>query len=466
MEHKNELFALILAGGMGTRMKSELPKVLHPAAGIPIIAHILKAADSLSPKEMGVIVGHKAEVTEKAVSEGLAAWGISSKVKTFTQTELTGSGRAVQEAMPHMKGYCDVLVLCGDTPLITGALLKDFYQAYKKSGADAAVLTAKVPNPYGYGRILKNSKNLIDGIIEQTETNKETAEIAEINSGMYIFSMKALASVIGGLKPNGPKKEYYLTDAIKLMADGGLKTFACAAKEWTFILGVNSRVQLAEAEKMLRARKIAELQMDGVTIQDPATTYIDDSVKIGRDTVILAGTHIYGNTEIGRDCKIGPACVIENCSIGDGTEVKFSCVLNESEIMKNCAIGPFSHIRPNCVLSDGARVGNFSELKKAKIGAGSKVNHLSYVGDTEMGEGVNVGAGTITCNYDGVRKHKTIIGNNVFIGSNTNLVAPVTVANGSHIAAGSTITDDIPAGSLAIARARQVVKEGRYPKGT
>lgn len=449
---------------MGTRMKSELPKVLHEAAGIPIIGHILRAADGVHPAAMGVIVGHKADITRKAVETGMAEWGIKAPIEIFLQKELTGSGRAVQESMPFIGKFDEVMVLCGDTPLLTAALLEGFYAKFSASGADAAVLTARVPDPHGYGRILKDGKGFITAIVEQTETDAKTAAIDEINSGMYLFKTAALKAVINELKPNGAKNEIYLTDTVRHLADKGFKTAAIVAPECEFILGVNSRIQLAEAEQLLRARKLRELMLAGVTIKNPADTFIDADVVIGADSVVYPGTHICGKTVIGANCVIGPACHITDCELADNVEIKFSCVLKESRIAQKCAIGPFSHIRPGCELAEGAKVGNFSELKKAKVGVGSKVNHLSYIGDAEIGSGVNIGAGTITCNYDGVHKHKTVLGDRVFVGSNTNLVAPVTVAAGSQIAAGSTITEDVPADSLAIARARQVVKEGRYKK--
>lgn len=445
-------------------MKSELPKVLHEAAGIPIIGHILRAANGLNPEAMGVIVGHRADVARQAVEAGCPKWGVTAPVVIFLQEQLTGSGRAVQEAMHFIGKYKAAMVLCGDTPLLTTHLLENFYDKFTNTGADAAILTAHVPNPYGYGRIIKDNNGFITAIVEQTETNAETARINEINSGMYIFKTEALKAVINKLTPNGPKKELYLTEVVKLLAASGRKTAAIAAADSEFILGVNSRLQLAEAESILRLRKLRELMAAGVTIKDPASTYIDAGVGIGRDSVVFPGTHIYGKTVIGENCVIGPNNYIADCEIANNVEIKFSCVLQESSIAENCKIGPFSHIRPGCELAAKAHVGNFSELKKAKVGVGSKVNHLSYIGDAEIGSGVNIGAGTITCNYDGVSKHKTVLGDGVFVGSNTNLVAPVTVAEGAHIAAGSTITDDVPAEALAIARARQVVKEGRYKK--
>ncbi|MDD4005115.1 MAG: bifunctional UDP-N-acetylglucosamine diphosphorylase/glucosamine-1-phosphate N-acetyltransferase GlmU [Elusimicrobiaceae bacterium] len=464
MTKKNGFCVQILAGGLGTRMKSELPKVLHEAAGIPIIGHILRAADAIKPEAIGVIVGHKAGLARQAVETGSAKWGITAPVEIFLQQQLTGSGRAVQEAMPFIGRFSEVLILCGDTPLLTAPLLDGFYAAFAGSGAAAAILTAQVPDPHGYGRIVKDRDGFITAIVEQTETDAETARITEINSGMYIFRTEALKTVINRLEPNGPKREFYLTDAVRLLAGAGLKIAAVPAPDREFILGVNSRLQLAEAEQLLRARKLRELMADGVTVKNPAATYIDEGVSIGRDSVVFPGTHICGGTVIGKNCMIGPNCHITDCELADGVEIKFSSVLLESRIGQGCSIGPFSHIRPGCELAQNAHVGNFSELKKAKIGAGSKVNHLSYIGDAEIGSGVNIGAGTITCNYDGVGKHKTVLGDRVFVGSNTNLVAPVTVAEGAHIAAGSTITDDVPAEALAIARARQVVKEGRYKK--
>jgi bifunctional UDP-N-acetylglucosamine pyrophosphorylase/glucosamine-1-phosphate N-acetyltransferase len=451
----SETGVLILAAGLGTRMKSELPKVLHNAGGRPLVAHVLRAAQALSPSGICVVLGHKAQLVRENISANASGWGITASLETIEQQNLTGSGTAATEASGFIKKFKRVLILCGDAPFIRTATLA----AMASSKAEAVVLTAMVPDPHGYGRIVRSGGDNVARIVEQSSTTPEINAIKEINSGIYLFDSAALLKALPLLRPNPPKNEYYLTDAIEYIRAAGGAVKASLAGDYTEMLGINSRKQLAQAEKLLRLRKLEELMDSGVTITDPDTTYIDDSVSIGQDTVIYPGTHIYGNTVIGANCAVGPNAFLKDMRIADNCEILLGSHLAESIIAEYCVIGPYARIRPKCELAQKAKVGNFSELKAAKVGKGSKVPHLSYVGDAELGAAVNVGAGTITCNYDGVHKHRTVLGDGVFVGSNVNLVAPVTVGNNAKLGAGSTITDDVPAGALAIARARQIVKE-------
>jgi len=449
---------LVLAAGMGTRMKSSLPKVLHRIAGRPLVGHVLKTGEAVRPEAAGVVVGHGAELVSKEL-ESAASWGLALKPEVLIQRERSGSGRAAFEALPFIKRFKEVIVLCGDAPLLRAETLSALVEQFRKSGAACTVLTAVVPDPHGYGRIVKNKSGEVERIVEQSEADAAVAAIAEINSGMYVFKAAALAAALPQLKQKGPKKEYYLTDVLELIRAAGGKVTAHVAPDYREILGINSRVQLAEAAAILRERILLKLMDSGVTVLDPATAYIDDTVVIGQDTVIQPSVSITGASVIGKNCAIGPCCSLKDAVLDDDTVVKFGSCVDGASAEPGCEIGPMAHLRPGAKLKDGAKVGNFSEVKKSVIGSRSKVNHLSYIGDATVGSGVNIGAGTITCNYDGVKKHPTVLGDRVFVGSNVNLVAPVTVGAGAAIAAGSTITDDIPAGTLAIARERQVIKQ-------
>jgi len=458
MSDKKDFAILILAAGMGTRMKSELPKVLHSACGRPLVGWLMRLAQQCGPDAIGVVVGHKAEVVGVAVRDGLTPWGITAPVEIIVQRELTGSGRCVQESMDFISGFSRVMVLCGDAPLVTADTLRNLSDAFTKSSAKAAVLTTNVPNPTGYGRIVRRDGGLIDRIVEETDADDAVRAVTEINSGMYMFDTSALAEVIGQLKAKPPKNEFYLTDVIELFNAKGYACVPCAAPDWREVLGINSRVQLAEAEAILRRRICERLMLSGVTIEDPDTVYIDDTVEFEPDTVVRPGSHIKGRTRVGTGSSLGPNCFVKDCVIGRNCDIKFGSYLSESVFDESCSVGPYSHIRPKCDIGPGVKIGNFTECKAVKAGRGSKIPHLTYAGDAEIGEGVNVGAGTITCNYDGVKKHRTVIGDRAFIGSNVNLVAPVAVGPGAVIGAGSTITEDVPERSLAIARSRQVVK--------
>ena len=455
---------LILAAGKGTRMKSSLPKPLHAVCGFPILAHILRAAQELNPAAIGVVIGHGAEQVKQTVLDNLSAWGITAPVEFYEQTELAGSGSAVKAALPFLQKQESVLVLAGDTPLLKADTLAQMYAQFEAQQAGTLVLAVKVPNPAGYGRIVRDGQNNFEKIVEEADADEATKQIDEINSGMYVFNSAALVKALGQLTPQGPKHEYYLTDTLSFIKQTGLPAVVFTSKDFEQALGVNSRVQLAQAAQIMRAR-INEFHMDnGVTLINPQDTYIDAGVQIGADTIIASGCYLLGNTQIGANCTLESSVYITNSKIADNVTLKLGTYIEDSEVAENCQLGPYAHLRPLSVLCKGAKVGNFSEIKKATIGEGSKVNHLSYIGDTQMGAHVNVGAGTITCNYDGAHKHQTIIEDNVFVGSNVNFVAPVTVQKYVRIGAGSTITKDVQENALAIARSRQVVLENKGAK--
>ena len=455
---------LILAAGKGTRMKSSLPKPLHAVCGYPILAHILKAAQQLNPAAIGIVIGHGGEQVKETVLAQKEVWGITAPLEFYEQTELAGSGSAVKAAAPFLAGKDSVLILAGDTPLLKAETLEQMYESFETSKAGACVLAVKVPNPAGYGRIVRDGQGNFEKIVEDADADAATKKIDEINSGMYVFNSAALSVALGQLKKQGPKQEYYLTDTLSFIKQSGKPVTVFTSEDFEQALGVNSRAQLAEAAQIMRMR-VNQFHMDnGVTLINPQDTYIDAGVQIGADTVIASGCYLLGNTKIGSNCTLESSVYITDSTIADHVTLKLGTYIEESEVAETCQLGPYAHLRPKSVLKKGAKVGNFSEIKKAVIGEGSKVNHLSYIGDTQMGAGVNVGAGTITCNYDGKNKHQTIIEDHVFVGSNVNFVAPVTVHEYAKIGAGSTITKEVSAQGLAIARARQVVLENKGVK--
>lgn len=459
MVAKKNLCVLILAAGKGTRMKSPLPKPLHPVCGLPIIAHILQAAQALNPAAIGLVVGHEAQKMEEAVKEGLPKWGVKAPLVFVEQTDLSGSGSAVKAALPLLKRFEDVMVLNGDTPLLEAQTLEKMYSAFQSNEAGAMVLAVRVPDPAGYGRVVRAQDGSFEKIVEHSDADEKTLLINEINSGMYVFKFSYLDKALQSLTPQGPKHEYYLTDTLAHIKAAKQPVLVYGSDDYEQALGVNSKVQLSQAELIMRERVARRLMDEGVTIPNPKAVFIDAQAQIGVDTFICPGCYICGKTVIGKNCMLEGNVYIKDSVIGDNVTLKMGTYIEESTVEEQCQLGPYAHLRPLSVLKKGAKVGNFSEIKKSVIGEGSKVNHLSYIGDTDMGAGVNVGAGTITCNYDGKNKHKTVIGDHVFVGSNVNFVAPVTVENYAKIGAGSTITKLVPQESLAIARSRQVVLE-------
>jgi bifunctional UDP-N-acetylglucosamine pyrophosphorylase/glucosamine-1-phosphate N-acetyltransferase len=446
----NKVSIVVLAAGEGTRMKSGRSKVLHPLAGKPLVRWVLSAISALKPDAIYLIVGHKAD----QVREELAG----EKVVFVEQKQQLGSGHALMQTEKHLKKYSgDIIVLCADTPLIKADTLRNLLKTHRKQKNAATILSAEFDNPLSYGRIVRMPSGKVQGIVEEKDATLEQKKIKEINSGIYCFQSPQIWKALSRITPNNQKKEYYLTDAISILNNDGFNVDASMNVQPYEIMGVNNRLDLSKAEKIVRKEVIEQAMLNGVTIIDPEHTYITPGVKIGQDTVIYPGSIIEGKTTIGSNCIIGPNTVIKNAEISNDSSVIISYV-TDAKVGEKVKIGPYAHLRPGTILKKGAKVGNFSEIKNAVIEEGSKVNHLSYIGDAELGVNVNVGAGTITCNYDGVKKSKTIIGDRVFVGSNVNLVAPVKVGHDVLLGAGSTITDDVPAKNLAIARARQVNK--------
>ncbi|MBI3297962.1 MAG: bifunctional UDP-N-acetylglucosamine diphosphorylase/glucosamine-1-phosphate N-acetyltransferase GlmU [Elusimicrobia bacterium] len=456
-DKKGSLGALILAAGQGTRMQSTTPKVLHRIGGRPMIYYTLRLACALKPEGIGVVVGHEADLVRKTVSESLSDWGITRPVSFIHQKSLTGSGAAVLESLPFLKKFNRALVTAGDAPLLTFDTVHAALRQHEDQKGQVTLLTARLRDPRGYGRVVRSPLGEVVRVVEELDATPKEAAITEVNSGSYIFETALLMDVVRKLSPKNAKKELYLTDALEQIRTQGGRVSAHLSATGEECQGVNNRLQLANAERILNRRMLERLMLAGVTVLDPSTTYADADVEVGQDTVLLPGTILRGKTRIGNRCRIGPWTHIEDSSIGNDCEV-LSSYVKEARLLEKTSVGPYSHVRPGTTAGPRARIGSFSEVKASRIGYGSKVPHLSYIGDTEIGEDVNVGAGTITCNFDGKEKHKTLIGAKAFIGSNVNLVAPVKVGRGALVAAGSTITDDVPDGALAFGRARQVNK--------
>lgn len=444
----DSLTAVVLAAGKGTRMRSETPKVLFPVAGKPMLQHIVDTLREAGVTDIYIVVGHGSNLVQETIT-GAVTW--------VEQREQLGTGHALAQATPHLSDYPgDLLVLFGDTPLLTADTIKGLVAEHQESKNAATVLTAQVPDPTGYGRIIRGN-NCVMAITEEKDANQIEKTIDEINSGTLCFNWPRVGLLLDKLSKNNAQGEYYLTDIFSLLVLHGEKTGAYKVLDHREVAGVNDRAQLAEAEKVLRLRKARSLMLAGVTIADPDTVWVDAQVEVGQDTVILPNTHLYGNTRVGSSCILGPNTTLQACVVDDGVRIQYS-VAEQAQIHENSKVGPFSYLRPGSQIGSGVKIGDFVEIKNSIIGDGTKVPHLSYVGDAKVGKNSNIGCGTITANYDGKNKNLTTIGNDVFIGSNSNLIAPVTVADGAYVAAGSTITDDVPARALAIARSRQIVK--------
>ncbi len=453
------LAAVILAAGKGTRMKSGLIKVLHPAAGRPVIEWPVAAARTAGADPVVLVIGHQANAVQRVFR--------GSDIRYAMQEEQLGTGHAVACALDALAGFRGtVLILCGDTPLLRPETLKALLTFHRDKQAAVTVLTAVMDDPYGYGRVVRDAAGQVARIVEQKDADPEEQAICEINSGIYCVESDFLFANIRNIGNDNAQKEFYLTDLLALAARRGLACLAMPTADADEIMGVNDRAQLAEAARILRSRINRDLMLSGVTLIDPDQTYIDFGVTIGADTIIHPNCHIGAGTVIGSDCEIEQGVSISGCRIGDGCHIKAGSVLEDSELHEDVSVGPMAHLRPGTVLGSHVKIGNFVETKKVVMGAGSKASHLTYLGDAEIGRDVNIGCGTITCNYDGVNKHRTIIGDEVFIGSDVQLVAPVTVGRNSLVAAGTTVTVDVPPDSLAISRVPQVNKEGwRLKKG-
>jgi bifunctional UDP-N-acetylglucosamine pyrophosphorylase / glucosamine-1-phosphate N-acetyltransferase len=448
-------YAIVLAAGQGTRMKSDLYKVLHPVCGKPMVAHVIDNIKKLEAKRIVTIVGHGAEQVEQT---------LGAKSEYVLQEEQLGTAHAVgqaESALGNLEGT--TIVVCGDTPLIRSETMEALIAHHNESGAKATILTAHADDPTGYGRIVRGEDGQVLRNVEHKDATDEELVVTEINTGTYCFDNKSLFETLKKVTNDNAQGEYYLPDVIGILQAEGARVSAHVTNDFSETLGVNDRVVLSQAERVMRNR-LAEMHMrNGVTIINPENTYISADAEIGRDTILQPGTMIEGNTKIGEGCTIGPNSQIVNSVIGNETTVH-SSVIVESNIGSNTAVGPFAHIRPESNLGNHVRIGNFVEVKKSTLGDGSKSAHLSYIGDAIVGSDVNFGCGTIVVNYDGKKKHTTIVEDNAFIGCNSNLVSPVTVGKGAYVAAGSTITKDVPEDSLAIARARQDNKEGYVSK--
>lgn len=441
-------------------MKSRIAKVLHRAGGRSLVEHAVVAALGVAPPErIFVVVGHQAD----AVREVAAAAG----VRTIMQKEQLGTGHAVLCGEPVLAGLGGrMVVTVGDCPLIRSQTLQALVERQRSSEAAAVILTADVADSTGYGRIIRDHNGAVLAIVEQKAASETQRAVKEINSGIYCFDSAEFWRHGHEIRPDNPAHEYYLTDMIGILNRAGLRVAATKISDPGELLGINDRVQLAEADRILRDRKTRELMLAGVTIEKPETVTIDPDVQIGMDTVIGPFAHITGQTVIGEDCRVGACAILHNAVLENCAEIFAFSMVSSSKIGVNAHAGPYARLRMGAELGEGAHVGNFVELKKTAMGAGSKSMHLAYLGDARIGQKVNVGAGTITCNYDGKNKHPTVIGDGVFVGSNSTLVAPVELEGGSYIGAGSVITENVPEGSLALGRARQVVKKGWKRKGT
>jgi bifunctional UDP-N-acetylglucosamine pyrophosphorylase / glucosamine-1-phosphate N-acetyltransferase len=455
MEASGKLAIVIMAAGKGTRLKTRRPKVLHEIGGKPLLSHVIAAASQVVPPEhIYAVIGHEAGQVRKAVA--------SMGVHFVEQTEQLGTGHAIQCCRQAVAGYENILVLSGDVPLIRPQAIDEVWQFHQLRKAAMTILTALPDDPTGYGRIVRRSEDSpeVEAIIEQKALTGDQKKIREINSGIYAFRTATLFAQLGKLTDNNANKELILTDVAGLLRSAGEPVVAITAETAAEILGANTIAELVALDATLRMAAANRLMASGVTIYRPETCVIDSEVEVAPDTVIEPFVQLLGRTRIGSDCIIRSFSVIKNCTLGDGVLIRQSCILNDSTIGEKAEIGPFSHMRPGCEIGVEAHVGNFVETKKTRLGKGAKANHLSYLGDAEIGEKTNIGAGTITCNYDGVFKHPTQIGKNVFIGSDSTLVAPVSIEDGAYVGAGSCITRNVPSDALAVARSRQINLEG------
>jgi len=449
-KHSPKLEIVILAAGKGTRMYSSLPKVLHEVGGQSLLGHVINCAHELGAGKIHIVYGHGGEMVPSQFPDEGVNW--------ILQEPQLGTGHAVDQAMPQVDNDAVVLVLYGDVPLIQTSTLQKLVTA--ADSGKLALLTAHFDDPGSYGRIVRDANARVTRIVEKKDASKAELAITEINTGFLACPASHLRQCLAKLDNSNAQGEYYLTDIVGLTVDAGQEVVTAQPESWVEITGINSKVELAQMERAYQMKQAQALMEQGVTLRDPARLDIRGTVKVGKDVVIDVNVILEGDVVIGDNVTIGPNCLIIDSSIGNESRVLANCVIENTEIGKACSIGPFSRLRPETCLADKVKVGNFVEIKKSRVGEASKINHLSYVGDSEVGKNVNIGAGTITCNYDGANKHRTIIEDNVFIGSDTQLVAPVTVGEGATIGAGATITRDTPAGELTISRVPQKTIEG------
>jgi bifunctional UDP-N-acetylglucosamine pyrophosphorylase/glucosamine-1-phosphate N-acetyltransferase len=446
--------AIILAAGKGTRMKSDLVKVMHNLAGNPMIDYPVSAAMEADASRIVIVAGHQSDKVREYFSG-------REEIVFALQEEQLGTGHAVACARESLAGFSGrIFILCGDVPLLKGETLRRMADFHERRGAVLTVLTALVDDPFGYGRVVKCGDSAIQKIVEEKDADDSQRQIREINSGIYCVESGFLMEAVSRLSNDNAQGEYYLTDIVQMAAEAGHSCVSFPVDDAKEVMGVNDRVQLAVAAAAIRRDINERLMYSGVSLVDPRNTYIDKGVTIGGDTIVFPNVHIEGPTEIGRNCIIETSVVIRGCRIGDGVTIKAGSVMNDSILHDSVSVGPMAHLRPGNELMNHSKIGNFVEIKKAVVGEGSKASHLTYLGDATIGSGVNIGCGTITCNYDGVKKHRTVIEDGVFVGSDVQLVAPVTVGRNSLIAAGTTVTKDVPPDSLAISRTPQVNKEG------
>ncbi len=447
----SELTAIILAAGKGTRMRSKYPKVLHKVGGRPMLQHVIDAADEAGAVRKVIVVGHEAELVKEMVG---------NQGSVVMQKEQLGTGHAVLQTQSALKDFTGtVMILCGDTPLLDGTRLKNFFMLHKASQAAATVLTTILPDPTGYGRIIRDAEGNVQSIVEQKDATDMEQRIQEINTGIYCVECPLLFEALASVSNKNAQGEYYLTDILEKLNTAGHKVGGIITEDSDMVMGVNSRLHLAEAETLMRKRILNRLMENGVTVMDPASTFVEKSVTVGRDTVIYPYTWLEGNTHIGEECSIGPNVRLTNVSVGQNAQLQFlyghNCIVKDG-----VTAGPYVHLRPDTVLENNVKIGNFVEVKNSHVGRGTKLPHLTYIGDSDLGSDINIGCGCITVNYDGKAKHRTVIEDNVFVGCNTNMIAPVTIKTGSYVGAGSTITKDVPENSLAVGRVQQRIIEG------
>jgi bifunctional UDP-N-acetylglucosamine pyrophosphorylase/glucosamine-1-phosphate N-acetyltransferase len=449
---------VILAAGKGTRMKSDLVKVLHPLLGLPMLSYPIDLSLSeIKAEKTVVVIGHQADRIKERFKD--------PRVQFVLQEEQLGTGHAVLQTIPFLQTFSGtVLILCGDVPLVKAETIHSFIDTFWRNESHLSVLTAAVEKPFGYGRIIRSPEGWLEKIVEEKDASKEEKGIREINTGIFCMRASFLNEGLKEIGQENAQGEYYLTDLVEIARKKGLRCSAHRVADSMEVMGINTRVDLAIAQEKLRQDKVKNLMLSGVTIVDPKNTYVDRTVEVGRDTVLYPNCSLQGRTRIGDRCIIEPNSKISDSIIANGVTIRSNSVITESKVEEGASIGPFAHLRPLSEVKTKARIGNFVEVKKSVIGKGSKANHLAYIGDSTVGEEVNIGAGTITCNYDGFDKHQTIIGDRVFVGSNVELVAPVKIGNRSSIGAGTTITKNVPEGALAISRVKQKNIKGWWKK--
>lgn len=457
MKDQKSVTTIVLAAGEGKRMYSKLPKVLHKVCGKSMLEHVMDCAREAAGSEPVVVIGHGGDKVRETLPF----------ISYVVQEQQLGTGHAVMQAESYISDG-DVLVLCGDTPLLQAETIKKMIETHREAGNSATILTAILENPFGYGRIVrnKNHQSIVEAIVEEKDASPEQRKITEINSGILIFDGKELASALKELGNDNAQGEYYLTDVIEIFRKRGHLIGGFIAEDEREILGVNNRAQLSDAEEIMLERILRKHMLNGVAIKKPGTIYIEATVEIGKDAVILPGCYLEGNTKIGEDCVIGPNSRLKNAIVDRGVSIEYS-VVNDSTIGEETTVGPYAYLRPGNVVGKHCKVGDFVELKNSTFGDHSKASHLTYVGDGDVGNNVNLGCGTIFVNYDGVKKYRSVVSDGAFVGCNSNLISPVKVGEGAYVAAGTTVTRDVPEGSMAIGRVRQEIKDnyaGKFKK--